>query len=173
LIILAGLPGVGKSSIASGLARALGIPLLSIDPIEAAMWRAQIPAGATGVAAYEIAEALAEENLKMGTSVIIDAVNPVEAARAMWRRLSERHQASLTFVECFCSDLSVHRDRVERRIRGIAGMPEVTWERVQQRRAEYEPWVDHCLVLDTARSGADDLVEQLLMILDEKRPKPC
>jgi hypothetical protein len=34
-------------------------------------------------------------------------------------------------------------------------MPEVTWERVEERRREYEPWADDRLVLDTAQSLDD------------------
>ncbi|WP_173508776.1 AAA family ATPase [Sinorhizobium psoraleae] len=84
LIVTAGLPGSGKSIIAEGLARAIGAPVLSVDPIEAAMWRSDIPKYMTGIAAYEVAAAVAEENLKLGLTVIVDAVNPVEVARATW-----------------------------------------------------------------------------------------
>jgi predicted kinase len=40
LIVLSGLPGSGKTILAEGLSRALSVPILSIDAIEAAMWRA-------------------------------------------------------------------------------------------------------------------------------------
>ncbi|MBR1248575.1 AAA family ATPase [Bradyrhizobium sp. AUGA SZCCT0169] len=39
LIVMAGLPGSGKSTLAEGLSRHFSLPLLSVDPIEAAMWR--------------------------------------------------------------------------------------------------------------------------------------
>ena len=165
LIVTAGLPGSGKSSVAYGLARALRAPVLSVDPLEAAMWRAKIPKAMTGIAAYVVAEAVAEENLQFGLTVIVDAVNPVEAARATWVRLAERQKAVLTFVECCCSDLAVHRQRIERRVRGIAGMPEVTWERVEQRRAEYEPWTMDRITLDTSKEDSDTLVRRLVAVL--------
>ncbi|MEL6415189.1 MAG: AAA family ATPase, partial [Pseudomonadota bacterium] len=88
LIAVSGLPGSGKSTIAEGLARAFEIPILSIDPIEAAMWRSGLTPSDTGIAAYRVAEAVAAENLKQGLSVIIDAVNPIEDARAMWQALA-------------------------------------------------------------------------------------
>lgn len=40
LIAMVGLPGVGKSSVAEALGRKLNAPVVSVDPIEAAMWRA-------------------------------------------------------------------------------------------------------------------------------------
>ena len=90
LIILAGLPGSGKSTLAEGLSRHFSLPLFSVDPIEAAMWRGGLPRDQTGIAAYVIAQALAEEHLRLGQSVVIDAVNPVEAPRAAWRNLAAK-----------------------------------------------------------------------------------
>jgi len=40
LIVLSGRPGSGKCVLAESLSRALSVPMFSIDPIEAAMWRA-------------------------------------------------------------------------------------------------------------------------------------
>ena len=74
IIIVSGLPGSGKSSVAEALSRELSLPIFSIDPIEAAMWRSSISKDMTGVAAYEIVAALADEHLKLGHSVVIDAV---------------------------------------------------------------------------------------------------
>jgi predicted kinase len=37
LIVMSGLPGVGKSSTADTLGRRLAVPVLSVDPVEAAM----------------------------------------------------------------------------------------------------------------------------------------
>ena len=88
LIILAGLPGSGKSTLADGLSRHFSLPLLSVDPIEAAMWRGGLARDQTGIAAYEVAQALAAEQLRLNHSVLIDAVNPVEAPRAAWRKLA-------------------------------------------------------------------------------------
>jgi predicted kinase len=42
LIAMAGLPGAGKSSVAEELGRKLSAPVVSVDPIEAAMWRARV-----------------------------------------------------------------------------------------------------------------------------------
>src|SRR5258708_20660163 len=76
LIVLSGLPGSGKSALAESLSRALSVPIFSIDPIEAAMWRAGLAKTETGVAAYEVAQALADDHLRLRHSVIVDAVNP-------------------------------------------------------------------------------------------------
>ena len=61
LVVTAGLPATGKSTIAEVVGNRLGIPVLSVDPIEAAILSAGIDsAQPTGLAAYLVAEAMAE-----------------------------------------------------------------------------------------------------------------
>jgi predicted kinase len=116
----------------------------------------------TGIAAYEVAQALAEEHLRLRHSVIVDAVNPVEAPRAAWRNLAAKHRVSLKIIECVCADEAMLRQRIEARARNIAGMPEITWARLLRRRDEYEPWTDPRLVLDTSRTSPAQLLAQAL-----------
>jgi predicted kinase len=165
LIVLSGLPGSGKSTLAEGLSRSLSAPVFSIDPIEAAMWRGGLAKHQTGIAAYDVAIALAEEHLRLGHSVIVDAVNPIEAPRAAWRSLAAKYRAEMQIIECVCADEAVHRQRVEARVRNIAGMPEISWDRVQRRRAEYEAWTDARLTLDTSAKSADQLLAEALKYL--------
>ncbi|MGW9135208.1 AAA family ATPase [Streptomyces sp. NPDC055681] len=150
LIVMSGLPGAGKSSVAEALGRKLAAPVVSVDPIEAAMWRAGVAGSQpTGLAAYVVAEAVAAGVLALGQTVIVDAVNAVEAAREQWRSLAERHGVSVVFIEVVCSDSVVHRRRLECRSRDIEGFVEPTWEVVERLREEFAPWADQRLVLDT------------------------
>jgi predicted kinase len=166
LIVLSGLPGSGKSTVAEGVALALRAPILSVDPIEAAMWLGGIREHLTGVAAYGVAAAMAAEQLALGLSVVIDAVNPVEAPRAYWRDLAHTRAAVLVIIETVCSDLAEHRRRVEARRRDIPGMPELTWARVQQARDLFEPWSDFRLVLDTCEHTPEELTHRALDHID-------
>ena len=79
-IVMAGLPGTGKSTIAEQLGRQLGLAVVSVDPIESAILSAGIDAGQpTGLAAYLVAERIADSVLSSpAAGVIIDAVNAVE-----------------------------------------------------------------------------------------------
>jgi predicted kinase len=162
LVVMSGLPGSGKSTVAEGLSRHFSMPVFSVDPIEAAMWRGGLLRDQTGIAAYEVAIALAGEQLRRGHSVIVDAVNPVEAPRAAWRELAARHRAQLKIIECVCADETTHRRRIEARRRNIAGMPEPGWGRVLERRAEYEPWRDARLALDTSAQSPDLLLAEAI-----------
>jgi predicted kinase len=158
IVVTSGLPGSGKSTIAEGMGRLMRAPVFSIDPAEAAMWVSGLPKESTGIAAYRVVEAIAAENLKLGLTVIVDAVNPIEQARQMWRDLGGRFQVPVCFIECFCGDDQIHRSRIEERVRNIAGMPEITWERVLERKAEYEDWRDARLRLDTATEAPEVLI---------------
>jgi hypothetical protein len=54
LIVVSGLPGVGKTSVAAAVATRLNGVHLSVDPVEDAILRCDLPAGRNvGVAAYE------------------------------------------------------------------------------------------------------------------------
>lgn len=151
LISMAGLPGTGKSTLASALAMARGIPVFSVDPIESAILRSGIaPCFETGLAAYLVAESLASEQLGFGLSVIIDAVNSVLEARSIWSTLAARHGARLILIECVL-DPAIHRQRIAARVRNLYGFPEVTWEDVERRRDEYAEWDQKRLVIDTAQ----------------------
>ena len=150
LIAMAGLPGSGKSTIAEAAARVLGCAVVSVDPIEAALWTAGIdPAQPTGLAAYVAAEAVAQTQLTLGHTVIVDAVNDAPAARQQWTDLAARSAVSILFVEVFTTDPAEHRRRLETRERGIPGFPEPTWESIQSRRHAFDGWDAPRLRLDS------------------------
>jgi len=141
LVVMAGLPGAGKSTIAGALGERLGWPVVSVDPIESAILSAGIDSDQpTGLAAYLVAETIAEQVLSGSGSVIVDAVNAVGAAREEWVRLAERADVPLRFVEVVCSDPAVHRDRLERRRRRLAHLAEPSWHAVEQSVDEWEEW---------------------------------
>lgn len=163
LVVTAGLPGAGKSAVAEGVARALGCAVLSVDPIEAALWRAGVERGQpTGLAAYVVAEDLAHEQLRLGHDVVVDAVNDDPAAREQWRALGARHGLRPTYLEVVCPDEELHRTRLERRVRSIAGFPEPTWESVAVRRGAFRDWDDERVTLDSTQP----LAQVLALALD-------
>src|ERR1700710_1587687 len=118
LIAMAGLPGAGKSTIAEGIGNRLGFAVLSVDPIESAILSAGINSDEpTGLAAYLVAEAIADAALANGQSIIVDAVNAVDPASEQWGELAEKHHEKLKFIEVVCVDTEIHRERLESRDR--------------------------------------------------------
>ena len=82
---------------------------------------------------------------------IIDAINPVQAARDMWQNLSNKYNSKLIIIECVL-DHDLHKQRIESRIRNLHGISEVTWIDVENRRNSYLAWEGERLILDTSNS---------------------
>jgi predicted kinase len=104
--------------------------------------------------------------LGTGASVIVDAVNAVEAARNQWRKLARRAGVPLLFVEVTCTDRGEHRRRLEARRRDLPGMPDLTWPAVEQRLGEYADWTGESaaaprVTLDSMRP-VDDLIADVI-----------
>jgi len=138
---MAGLPGTGKSTIGQVVASRLNIPVVSVDPIETAILQAGIAADQpTGLAAYLVAETLAERVLSTGIGVMVDAVNAVAPAREQWVALAERMQEPIRFIEVICSDPELHRSRIEG---WRERMPHIqlTWNAVEQSFDDYADWI--------------------------------
>jgi len=149
LIVLSGLPATGKTVLAAAVARELGAVLLSVDPVDSALTaEGVLETGAAGRAAYAVVGAMAEQNLALGTTVVVDAVNAVGEAKTFWIELARRRGARLLAVETILSDRELHRDRLSGRVRELA-IAEPTWEAVILRRDEWVAWPFAPLVVDS------------------------
>jgi predicted kinase len=160
IIAFAGLPGVGKSTLARETALRKEAVWLRVDTIEAAIVTSGLPLSfETGLAAYIAVQNVAADQLRLGRNVVIDAVNGVEPAREMWRDLARDHRAKLFFIEVVCSDKAEHRRRVESRGAHAHPLPLPTWSEVVER--EYAPWSEPILTVDSL-SPIDKSIAQIL-----------
>lgn len=160
LVVLGGLPGVGKTTIARELTGALGAVHVRIDSIEQALRGAGWNVEGEG---YAVAYAVAADNLQSGRSVVADCVNPWPLTRQEWQKVADRAGVRGVHVEIVCTDAAEHRRRVESRVPDIAGHTLPTWSEVVAR--DYRPWDSERLVVDTARLGVRESVETILAVL--------
>ena len=157
LIVMSGLPGVGKTAISRELARAIGAVHLRIDSIEQALRAAGLRVEEEG---YTVAHAVAADNLALGRTVIADCVNPWPLTRGAWRVVAQRAGVRVVEVEMVCSDVQEHRRRVESREPDIPGHELPAWKDVVER--DYRPWTSARLVIDTARTDVAESVRILI-----------
>src|SRR4051794_9213292 len=115
LVVVGGLPGVGKTTVARAVAARLGAAHVRIDVFEAALVRQGLVADQdeVGTHGYDLALAAAETCLQAGAGVVVDAVFPVAAARRPFRELAARSAGPVHWVRLICSDPVEHRRRVE------------------------------------------------------------
>jgi predicted kinase len=156
LIVLSGLPGVGKTTIARELARSLAAVHVRVDSIEQTLWRAGLVVQGEG---YDVARAVAADNLQVGRTVVADCVNPWPLTRDAWRAIAVESGVRLVEVEVVCSDAKEHRRRVESRVSDIAGHRVPTWQEVVER--DYREWDRPRLVIDTARLSVHESVRTI------------
>lgn len=160
-ILFSGLPGTGKSSIAEAVGRELGIPVYAKDWLEGTLVASGLVSDnkhpSLGFAGYELLTLLAERQLKLGQSVILDCVASTESIRVRWCGLANQYSAKWLVMECICLDELLHRSRLAKRKRDIQGWYEIEWTDVERVRSYYVPWNEPRLILDSANPFEENL----------------
>lgn len=161
LIVFSGLPGTGKSALAEALGRELGIPIFAKDWLEAALLQCELVPGneakPLGSAGYQLLTVLAERQLMLGQSAILDSVASTESIRLSWKQLAAAYGAEWRVIECTCSDEILHRARMSMRQRNIPGWHELDWSEVERVKTYYLPWEEDRLILNAVDSLEDNL----------------
>ena len=147
LVIFSGLPGAGKSTLATRLARELHWPLLCIDDVIG-----EVPENA-GVEFWDSRVAilldLIETQLKLGINVIADSVF-MNVDRHHAQELARKYGYHFFPIYVFVSDEKVWEERVTTRFNEL-NIPDVaSWERIQHQRESFRKWEsDTALFVDS------------------------
>lgn len=155
IIAFAGLPGAGKSTLAEALARVSQTPVFASDWLMGALQPYHVFKGmdeSTYDAIYHgLVESLVTRQLLLDQSAITDCVLD-DGTADRWGRLAAEHDAELRVIECVCSDVDLHRRRVEGRKRNIPNWHEIDWAHVERMRGEFPPLTVERLTVDAVES---------------------
>ena len=161
LIVFSGLPGTGKSTLAESVAKQQRVPVFAKDWLEASLLSNGLMPTITekplGFASYDLLTTLAERQLMLGQSVILDSVASTETIRDAWRKISKQYGADWRVIECVCSDQAMHRSRLGIRKRNIPGWHELTWSDVEKVKQYYAVWEEEHLILDMVNPFEENL----------------
>lgn len=146
MIIIGGVPGTGKTTLAKALSKELNIPAFSKDELEAAISRKGLcdSKNMRGVG-YEIMSVLSANQIENGNSAIFDFIASKGRVTYLWPRLLE---SEMKYIECVCSNEGIHKERIESRNRNIEGWYELVWEDVIAIKRDFQPLVSEGLTLD-------------------------
>jgi 8-oxo-dGTP pyrophosphatase MutT (NUDIX family)/predicted kinase len=156
LVLVTGLQGTGKSTVAGLAANLLGAPLFAHDwamsglrpfPEVQAALDAMEPPG-HGNVGWSLLRALAQSQLRRGSSVVLDGVAREPQIERM-RQLAAEEGARFLVVMTECSDGELHRSRVDGRERGIPGWYELTWRQVEKSLKNWDSDLAVDLKVDT------------------------
>ena len=158
LYIFSGLPGSGKTTLAGLLAGREGATYVRIDTIEQAL--RELCSFEPRDEGYRLAYRLADENLRLGVSVIADSCNPIELTRRAWEHVAVDAGARYVNIEVVCSDVDEHRRRVETRLSSVPGLKLPTWQEVAAR--EYEDCTVDRVIVETFGRSEQTCLDALL-----------
>ena len=154
VLVVTGLPGTGKSTLADRVAEWVGAPSFSGDWLLGAI----APSGALDdlersvtLGIYEgLLRSLFTRQLMLGQSAILDCTASDRLIEE-WAGVAAPLGGRLLTVECVCSDEEVHRSRIEGRTRNIPGWHEIDWSHVEYMRRGAQPMRIPRLIIDALR----------------------
>lgn len=180
-MVVTGLPGTGKSTVAESAADILGGPILSHDwamsglrpfpTLQLALDSMEPPGH--GPVGWSILRALARPHLRRRSSVILDGVARA-AEIEKCDQVAHDEDARLVVLLTECPDAEVHRSRIEGRHRAIPDWYELDWDHVQRSRRSWEPpaRVDLTLQATNARHSNSRMVRDFLATIESGESSP-
>ena len=160
IIIVGGVPGAGKSTLAKALSKELNIPTFSKDELEAAVSRVGLCNNKeTKGVGFEIMAALAKNQIETNNSAIFDFIASKSRIMEQWPELLE---TDIKYIECICSNEYIHRERIQSRNRNIEGWYELEWKDVLTIKKYFQPLMADHLILDSV----DDLGENVTKAIE-------
>ena len=142
------MPGSGKTTLARMVAQDMRVPSFAKDRMQRVLRDHNLAAENTGHGYYVILD-MADEQLSLGLSIILDATFPLDHFRQVASEIAARHHAKFCPIYCYCSDDAEWMARMKDRVHYVPGWKPVGWSDVLRMREYYQPWDDNALVIDS------------------------
>jgi len=146
LILVCGLPGTGKSSFSKELSKRFHAVHLNSDVIRKKLFAKPTYSVEEKTKVYNAMAAQAEELLKEGRNVILDATFFHREYRSMMRRIAERHGVKIHIVCCVLGEYEA-KNRIMQRKKGVS---DADYEVYLKLKKEFEPIEGEHLEIDTS-----------------------
>jgi predicted kinase len=139
------------------VARHLGVPIFAKDRFQSVL-RFHGLAERSTADGYHLMFDLAEEQLSLGVSVILDAVFPLPDFRIKMEQLAYHYNANFSPIYCYCSDENTWKERVTNRTKIVQNWTPADWESVTEIRLYFVGWnPDTTLFIDAVNTLTDNL----------------
>ncbi len=110
---MSGVPGSGKTTVASAIAQATNSVILDHDLSKSALLDADVPVERAGPASYKVLQKLAVDLLTQEQSVIFDSPCLYIEQLEFGKQLAEAKKIPYLYIECVTKDL----DEIDRRLK--------------------------------------------------------
>jgi predicted kinase len=180
-IQMSGVPGSGKTTIASALARRVHAITIDHDITKSALLDADVPVSVAGLASYNVLNAVARHLLSQGYSVIFDSPCLYTELLERGQRLAQEAGAQYLYIECVVEDLDEIDRRLRERVRtrsqlgGVYSPPTEGSGKAQSGVEVFQDWMRNMkrpksayLVLDTTRPP-EICVEEAVRYIERAR----
>ncbi|MEZ5044558.1 MAG: ATP-binding protein [Saprospiraceae bacterium] len=155
IILVAGLPGSGKTTFAEALADSLGASHFNTDKIRIALGKTGQYDNATKILVYEQLLAQIRKVLKKKQSVIVDATFYKKALRQPYIALAHQFVTPIKYIEIKASEAVI-----QQRMQSKRKYSEADFEVYQNIKKQYEPITEPHFVLWSDQLSLAEMVEK-------------
>jgi hypothetical protein len=160
LILFSGLPATGKSTLAQALSFEMLIPLFTLEGLrDRVLPQRLLVVGPSLHDYYAMVRSLAECQLRLGISVIVESLFPTGLSRQPFFDLADELHIPFRPVFTYCSDATLWRQRMMSRIAVKSDQQtDLGWDASMNISKSFENWDESItLFVDTVSPIEDNL----------------
>lgn len=163
LLMMVGLPGVGKTSIVTALQRHLPCLLIATDDIRTRLRQSPQYTVAEVKQIYDVCYGLIERRLQRGQRVVFDGSNHLAARREYLIQLAQRAGAPAAICVVQAAQKEIKQRLLARHRPGSPSYDksDADWSVYQWMVEAQEPVAGEHLILDTTATSPEDLAQKL------------